>query len=31
MQATLDDLVTELPHPVAARLATAFGLDRLRR
>jgi 1-acyl-sn-glycerol-3-phosphate acyltransferase len=31
MQATLDDLVTELPHPIAARLATAFGLDRLRR
>lgn len=30
MQATLDDLVAELPHPIVARTATALGLDRLR-
>jgi 1-acyl-sn-glycerol-3-phosphate acyltransferase len=29
MQATLDDLVDALPHPVLARLRTASGLDRL--
>jgi 1-acyl-sn-glycerol-3-phosphate acyltransferase len=28
MQASLDDLVAELPHPVLARLRTATGLDR---
>jgi 1-acyl-sn-glycerol-3-phosphate acyltransferase len=31
MQATLDDMVVELPHPVAARVSSALGLDRLRR
>ncbi|MEZ5380242.1 MAG: lysophospholipid acyltransferase family protein [Microthrixaceae bacterium] len=31
MQSNLDELVEELPHPVAARLATACGLDRLTR
>lgn len=30
MQADLDDLHHSLPHPVAARVATAVGLDRLR-
>jgi 1-acyl-sn-glycerol-3-phosphate acyltransferase len=29
MQATLDDMVTELPHPIATRVASALGLDRL--
>jgi 1-acyl-sn-glycerol-3-phosphate acyltransferase len=29
MQANLDELVAELPHPVFARLWTATGLDRL--
>lgn len=29
MQANLDELVAELPHPVLARLATAAGLDRI--
>ena len=29
MQADLDDLHRTLPHPVATRVATAFGLDRL--
>jgi 1-acyl-sn-glycerol-3-phosphate acyltransferase len=31
MQACLDDLVAEVPHPVRARIATALGLDRLHR
>lgn len=31
MQANLDDLVADLPHPVLTRLGTAIGLDRLRR
>ena len=31
MQANLDELVEELPHPVVARLTTALGLDRLTR
>jgi hypothetical protein len=30
MQADLDDLVSRTRHPVATRLATAAGLDRLR-
>jgi 1-acyl-sn-glycerol-3-phosphate acyltransferase len=30
MQDTLDELVEQLPHPVRARLSTAFGFDRLR-
>lgn len=30
MQENLDELVELLPHPVRARLATAFGFDRLR-
>ncbi len=29
MQANLDELVEELPHPVLARVTTALGLDRL--
>ena len=29
MQANLDELVEELPHPVMTRIATAMGLDRL--
>jgi 1-acyl-sn-glycerol-3-phosphate acyltransferase len=31
MQANLDDLVAELPHPVLSRVASAVGLDRLWR
>lgn len=31
MQSNLDELVDELPHPIAARLSTAIGLDRLPR
>lgn len=31
MQANLDELVTDLPHPVIARVGTALGLDRLGR
>lgn len=31
MQATLDELVDELPHPVLTRLRSATGLDRLSR
>ena len=31
MQASLDELVEELPHPVATRVTTALGLDRLGR
>ena len=31
MQATLDDLVAEVPHPVRTRIGDALGLDRLRR
>lgn len=31
MQTNLDELVEELPNPVAARLTTALGLDRLIR
>jgi 1-acyl-sn-glycerol-3-phosphate acyltransferase len=31
MQANLDELSSELPHPVAARIRSALGLDRLRR
>jgi 1-acyl-sn-glycerol-3-phosphate acyltransferase len=30
MQANLDELVAELPHPVLTRVTTAIGLDRLR-
>jgi 1-acyl-sn-glycerol-3-phosphate acyltransferase len=29
MQANLDELVEELPHPVMTRIGTALGLDRL--
>jgi 1-acyl-sn-glycerol-3-phosphate acyltransferase len=29
MQANLDELVAELPHPVLARMKSAMGLDRL--
>lgn len=29
MQATLDDMVVELPHPIATHVGTALGLDRL--
>jgi hypothetical protein len=31
MQASLDVLVEELPHPVTTRVSTALGLDRLAR
>ena len=31
MQANLDELVIDLPHPVVTRVATAVGLDRLTR
>ena len=31
MQTNLDELVSDLPHPVVTRVATALGLDRLRR
>ena len=31
MQANLDELVIDLPHPVVTRVATAVGLDRLAR
>jgi len=31
MQANLDELVATLPHPVATRIGTALGLDRIRR
>lgn len=31
MQTAMDDLVAEVPHPVRARLADAFGINRLRR
>ena len=29
MQASLDELVAELPHPILARVSNAVGLDRL--
>lgn len=29
MQANLDELVEELPHPILARVSTALGLDRI--
>jgi hypothetical protein len=29
MQSNLDELVDQLPHPVATRVATALGLDRI--
>lgn len=31
MQANLDELVADVPHPVATRVAAALGLDRLGR
>lgn len=31
MQANMDELVAELPHPVLARVSTALGLDRVGR
>jgi 1-acyl-sn-glycerol-3-phosphate acyltransferase len=31
MQANLDELVEELPHPVTTRITSALGLDRLGR
>jgi 1-acyl-sn-glycerol-3-phosphate acyltransferase len=31
MQAALDELVAELPHPIRTRIGDALGLDRLRR
>lgn len=31
MQANLDELVDQLPHPVLTRVSTALGLDRIRR
>lgn len=31
MQANLDELVAEVPHPVRTRISTALGLDRLPR
>jgi 1-acyl-sn-glycerol-3-phosphate acyltransferase len=31
MQANLDELVEDLPHPVTTRITSALGLDRLRR
>jgi 1-acyl-sn-glycerol-3-phosphate acyltransferase len=30
MQANLDELVEQLPHPVLTRVSTALGLDRLK-